>query len=569
MEWTGPSPGARRCLRLPDESARGADAKSRKPPETLPNSAEPPAPLRVGAAVAQLPDGRVVAPDGTVTELRPQSAAVLRALAARRGETVSKAALLDEVWPGIAVTEDSLVQCIGDIRRALGSTRDAVRTLPKRGYRLDLDAAPAAPRGRVRALTVCAGILCAALVALALWQRLPASTVPRQFDGPVVAVLPFENLSEPGRWDRLARGVTEEVMADATTRPHAGETPQAVGRALGARYVVTGTVQAEGERVNVTSALADTASGRQVWAKQWAAPADDLLAIQAAASEALVGELAGRYSGAVARAETARAHGAGTASLDAYELYLLAVERKQKHGFALADLVAAEDYLKRAVRIDPAFARAWAVLSLIQGMKTSSATTDAEFDALHEQQRAYLARAVEADPEDPATLIEVAKVAARHGDEAAFARTLRRAIALAPNDADILAAAAWVASQGAPIGPDALGWAERAIALNPAGPGWYRTALGIAAFAVGDYGQAAEALASDPSDFPDRLLYLAAAEAVLGHADRAGAAGDRLRDLVPDFDLTFYMDGWPWEPGHWQRLHDAAVRAGLGKEPSG
>ena len=104
------------------------------------------------------------------------------------------------------------------------------------------------------------------------------------------------------------------------------------------------------------------------------------------------------------------------------------------------------------------------------------------------------------------------------------------------------------------------------MALNPGGPAWYHTALGIAAFAVGDYARAAEALASDPSDFPDRLLYLAAAEAMLGHTDRARRAGDRLRELVPGFDLAFHMDGWPWEPGLRQRLHDGALRAGLGEE---
>ena len=104
------------------------------------------------------------------------------------------------------------------------------------------------------------------------------------------------------------------------------------------------------------------------------------------------------------------------------------------------------------------------------------------------------------------------------------------------------------------------------MAFNPGGPAWYHTALGVPAFAVGDDARAAEALASNPSDVPDRLLYLAAAEAMLGHVDRARRAGDRLRELVPGFDLAFYMDAWPWEPGLWQRLHEGAV--GLGSARS-
>jgi TolB-like protein/DNA-binding winged helix-turn-helix (wHTH) protein len=535
----------------------------------------PQAPLRVGDAAIDLAEGRVTAPDGTVTELRRQSADVLRLLAARAGRTVAKSEILDAVWGDIAVTEDSLVQCVADIRRALGGARDRLHTAHRSGYRLDTDAAPPRARAPLRRGAVAALALAAlALVPLGIWKLRDRPAA--DFQGPVVAVLPFENLAGGERWDRLARGVTEEViadlatnpwlfvLADATTRPHAGETPQAVGTALGAAHVVTGTIQAEAGRARVSATLADAGSGRQVWTKQWEGPAGDLLAIQAAASEALVGELAGRYSGALARAGLLRAHGAGTTNLDAYDLFLLAVERKQKHGFALPDLDVAEDYLTRATELDAGFARAWAVLAMIQGMRSASATTDAEWDGLEARRLAYLSKAVEADPDDPATLIEVAKQAARDGDHGAASLALRRAVALAPSDADILAGAAWIGPETSPLATEALTWAERALALNPEGPAWYRTALGIAAFAVGDDARAAEALASDPSDFPDRLLYLAAAEAMLGQSDRAQAAGDRLRKLVPGFDLAFYMDGWPWDPGLWQRLHEGAVRAGLG-----
>jgi adenylate cyclase len=395
--------------------------------------------------------------------------------------------------------------------------------------------------------------------------------------GPVVAVLPFENLSKPGRWDRLARGVTEEViadlatnswifvLADATTRPYAGATPQAVRAALGASHVVTGTIQAQGDRVQVTAALA--ADGRQRWARQWDGPTDDLLAIQAATAEALAGELAGPYYGAVARADRERVERRKAGSLSAYELYLLGV--KYKHTDYSLFLSLDENFLRQAVGVDPQFARAWVALVEIQALRQARATTEAEFRRFGEMRRAYLSKSVEADPDDPEVLIEVAKQAARDGDQAAVARALRRATARAPNDAEILASAARFAPEGASLGPEAVTWAERALALNPGGPAWYHTALGVAFFAVGDDARAAEALASDPSDVPDRLLYLASAEAMLGHTNRARRAGDRLRELVSGFALASYMDGWPREPGLWQRLHDGAVRAGLGEEPVG
>src|SRR3990170_4843069 len=78
--------------------------------------------------------------EGKAVDLRSQSAEVLSALAARPGEIVSKDALMQAVWPDTFVTDDSLTQCIADIRRALGDDAHViVETLPKRGYRLSAD----------------------------------------------------------------------------------------------------------------------------------------------------------------------------------------------------------------------------------------------------------------------------------------------------------------------------------------------------------------------------------------------------------------------------------------------
>jgi pimeloyl-ACP methyl ester carboxylesterase/DNA-binding winged helix-turn-helix (wHTH) protein len=103
----------------------------------------PSAPLHLGGAWIEPAAGRIRAPDGRTTILRAQSAAVLRVLACRCGDAVSKDALFDQVWGGIAVTGDSLVQCIGEIRSALGGAREVVRALPGFGYML---AEPPAPQ---------------------------------------------------------------------------------------------------------------------------------------------------------------------------------------------------------------------------------------------------------------------------------------------------------------------------------------------------------------------------------------------------------------------------------------
>ncbi len=556
------------------ETSTASGRASRESLETSPKSA-PAAPLHAGGAVIDLAEGRVTAPDGTITDLRRQSAEVLRLLAARAGRTVPKSEILDAVWGDVAVTEDSLVQCVTEIRRALGGARDRLHTAHRSGYRLEFDAAtPGRPR-RPGILAAAGALGLAALLALGAWLILHRAAPP-DVRGPVVAVLPFDNLAGGERWDRLARGVTGEViadlaanpwifvLADATTRPHAGETPQAVGAALAADHVVTGTLLADDERVRIAAALADPASGRQVWARQWQGPADDLLLLQTAAAEALVGELAAHWSGAIAAADRARAHEAPTRNLDAYDLYLLGIEAK--HRMTPRDFDLAEDYLLRSVAIDPGFARAWVGLSIVMGFKASSTADEAKVAALTDRLRDYAARAVAADPDDPSTLLQAGWAASLDGDLEAAGRDIRRAVERAPNDADVLAVAAWSGPGAAGILAEANAWADRALALNPAAPGWHLLAKGAAAFGAGDYEAAVEAFRAAPPGFAERAFFLAAAYAMLGDTEAARAAADELRAMLPGFDLDLYVKTWP-HPDLAQRLLEGATRAGLGDDP--
>ena len=528
-------------------------------------------------ATIDLARGTVRAPDGAVTELRRQSAAVLRALIARRGETVSRDALHAAVWGDVAVTDDSLVQCVGDIRRALGPARDALRTVQREGYRLEPEPArtdaPASRHRRWRPLAAGIATILVTAVALALWLG-ASGPAPAPARGPVVAVLPFANASGGERWDRLAAGITDEMIADlgrndwiavfakAATAPRAGATPREIRAALGADYVVTGAVQAEGDRVRVSAALADAATDRQVWSESREGAPDDLLALQVSAAEALTAELAGSYTGALARAGRQSAH-ARTTSLDAYELYLIGTEHK--HRFTEHDLNLAKDYYTRAVDLDPGFARAWVGLSIAESFLAGLATRPEDLAARTAEGRGYVAKAVAADPDDPAVLIEASRPDALDGDLDAAAAKLRRAVELAPNDADILAVAAWSGPERAPIAAEALGWIDRALALNPTRPDWYLAAKGQAAFAAGDYAAALAALKQGPPAYFDGWVMTAAAAAELGDTVTAKAAVAEVRRQLPGFDLHVYLAGWPWEPTFAARLRAGAMRAGLGK----
>ena len=129
---------------------------SRKPSEIEPKSAET---IGFGGFVFLTKSRELRTVLGKAVDLRSQSSEVLSVLAARPGEIVSKDTLMRAVWPDTFVTDDSLTQCVADIRRALGDDRHMiVETLPKRGYRLNADrpevADPNAADGKERAKTL-------------------------------------------------------------------------------------------------------------------------------------------------------------------------------------------------------------------------------------------------------------------------------------------------------------------------------------------------------------------------------------------------------------------------------
>ena len=167
--------------------------------------------------------------DGTQVALRPQTARVLGLLAANHDELVTKDALMGTVWADTHVTDDSLVQCISEIRRALGA-RDAklLATIPKQGYRLSAVAAhdtdaPSGPEtgtklGRTRhfgrrwiaALVAVSGLLLLAVAGSGfLLSRDVSPNEPI-----IIAVLPFENLSGDPEQDYLSVGLAEDLLTD-------------------------------------------------------------------------------------------------------------------------------------------------------------------------------------------------------------------------------------------------------------------------------------------------------------------------------------------------------------------
>jgi len=309
--------------------------------------------------------------DGEVIPLAPQPFRLLHALASRPGELVTRDELRHKVWDeGTFVDfERGLNFCILQVRTALGDDAKAplyIETMPRRGYRFVATIADAAAPGRrprtLRLASAAAAVL--TVLVIAAWQRSSsAPAVPR----PMIAVLPFDDLSAAPA-AHLADGMTEElithlgrihpqrlgVIARTSVMGYAGTTKSVrdIGRELGARYVVEGSVRREGERVRVTAQLIDARDQTHLWAESFDRSGAGALAIQQDVAERIARAL--RIELLEEPALTAR-------SPAAHEAYLRG--RYLWHQGRTADVEAAISELHEATRLDPTFALAQVALA--------------------------------------------------------------------------------------------------------------------------------------------------------------------------------------------------------------
>ena len=422
---------------------------------------------------------------GKEIPLRAQSFAVLKHLALNADRIVAKDELMDTVWPGIAVTENSLVQCIHEIRRALGDEgQSTLKTIARRGYRLVLPGASepstelpspgAEGPGWQRPSVLAAMLLMAAILGIYLWQQ-PHDQMPT---GPAsIAVLPFSYVSDDKQLSYLADGFTEDVITDLTRfrdleviarnstaiykdKPH---DLQKIASTLKVRYVLEGSLRRQGQQLRVTVQLVDTSSAAQVWAERWDRPLEDVFAVQTELAQELAGKIGG-FTGTVLAADKNAAMRKRPSNLTAYDLYLMGIEAKNRED--KASLEEAIGLFKRSIDIDPRFARAWTMLGSAYAISTRWADRPDEVHQLYEE---AVSRAVELDPLDAEAHAGLGFALSRHANLERGKAEFEEALRLNPNSADVLTRYSyWAASFNmAEKGAD---MAERAIRLNPSAP---------------------------------------------------------------------------------------------------
>jgi len=242
---------------------------------------------------------------GKPIALRPKTFALLRHLLAHPTRLVSKDELLDAVWPNVVVTEDSVTQCIGDLRSALGERAGLIRTVPRRGYILDATVSRLAttqpvesepgprpshasghPPSRQRRFRLIAALLVIATLAGGLarwwWPAQPVHVDSGVMARRAVAILPFTDVSEPPS-PAFSEAVAEDLIAAVSKLSNtlvfalgstAGFTGQkadarAAGRELGATHILTGSVQRRGESAVIRAQLQRADSGAVLWSERF------------------------------------------------------------------------------------------------------------------------------------------------------------------------------------------------------------------------------------------------------------------------------------------------------------
>jgi TolB-like protein len=499
---------------------------------------------------------RTLSRDGASIVLGVRTLDVLCALTASGGKLVTKDDLMARVWPGQVVEDNTIQVHVSALRKALGEADGGPRyilTVPGQGYRFIGE--------QVEQLSP---------------QAVPSQGAPALPDGPSIAVLPFHNMSGDAEQDYFADGIVEDITTALTRFPalfviarnsaftYKGRAVdiRQVGRELGVRYVLEGSVRRFDDRLRITGQLIDAVTGSHLWADRFDGKLADIFDLQ--------DEIAARVVGAIAptleRAEIERATRKQTASLQAYDYYLrgLAIfhrERVQANDEALR-------LFYKAIELDPEFASAhgmaaWCYCQRLRG----GWMTDLSRERIETKRLAL--RAAEFGRQDAVALCTAGVALALVVQELdAGIALIDQARQLNPNLAIAWQCSAWARGwRGEP--EVAIEHATRCMRLSPLDSRIHMMegAMAFAHFIAGRYDLAvlwAEASLRKQGAYQATLRTLAASHALAGRTEQARVPMARMRELNPAMRVSNVADIAPWHrPDDMSRYAEGLRIAGL------
>ncbi len=393
--------------------------------------------LRFGSFTLDLDRLCLRGPSGRA-DLRPKSFEVLRYLLEHTGRVVTKEEMLNAIWPDVTASDESLTQCVSEVRRAIADENQRIiKTVPRRGYLMDVPISTDDVPGVETPVAANAGV------------KSPSSTLPLP-DRPSIAVLPFTNMSGDAEQEYFADGIVEDittelsrfrdlfVIARNSSFHYKGQAVDVrqIGYELGVRHVLEGSVRRDGQRVRITAQLIDADSGVHRWAERFDRELSDIFAVQNEVARSVAGALAAHIS----KAEAERTLLTPPKSWKAYDLYMSAAEvyTAQFHRHFQADLIyATRRTLDLCLAMDPNFARAHvlysATLTSSWGLKLNSDYLDPE--VLVRAQRSA-ETAVQLDPDLPQAHVQLAYVLCFRGVHELAVAHVERALAINVNYTD-------------------------------------------------------------------------------------------------------------------------------------
>ena len=499
-------------------------------------------PFRLGRDAAILFEG------AQPTPLGQRAVALLATLLDEAGAPVSKEVLIAAAWPGQAIEDSNLTVQIAAIRRVLGQAGGAewIETLPRRGYRY---VGPPVTRNE------------------AADPRLPLP------DKPSIAVLPFANLSGDavrtyfidGMIDDIITGLSRIswlfVIARNSTlvyRDRPTDVKQ-VGRALGVRYVLEGSVRGDGNRLRVSCQLIDAETAAHVWADRFERASGDIFALQDDIAQSVVGAIAP----SVRRAEVERVKRKRPDSLDAYDLVLRA--QPDVDSGMPARVTEALPLLERALALEPGYALAHGnaamchhCLYLRAGLREDNRVASVQ----------YARSALLYGPDDAAALTLAGFSLGMDGhDRAAAFTAFDAALQISPSSALTHIVGAVILGWAGEA-EQAIAWSERGMRLSPF-DSWAFAAFNAEAmsyFVLGRYEESCRAAYRSVQANPAHSItyvQLAAALVKVGRVDEARAAAARVLELHPSFRYSRQFVGVNCAPVLAAPLGEALHAVGL------
>lgn len=474
--------------------------------------------------------------------------ALLTALVEADGDVVSRSALMDRAWPGMAVEDGNLAVQIAALRKVLGTRPDGeewIATVPRVGYRL------------VRAV----------------------GPQEAAVDKPAIAVLPFLNLSSDPEQDYFADGIVEDLItALSRFRPFAvvarnssfvykgrAVDVREVAQTLGVRYVLEGSVRRSDQRVRVSAQLIDGGSGAHLWAENLDGTIEEMLNFHDRITERVIGLIEPE----IHRAELDRSRRKRPENLGAYDLYLRALPLLHVHGVQrLEHYDEAIDLLDRAIALDPGFApvlalAAWAHEKRLTRSGAPPPGVDDAAAAI-----ALAERAMQADDGDAFVLMVagVVMMTIRGQPDAGYA-LIKRAYAINPNSqaiAKVIGYAHWHRGSF----DDAVACTHRALQLSPAGGQAIRCMSQMARVHL-SAGRIEDALAwglrtiDNPAATDFALCITAACYAHMGRMEEALATVRSTLAIWPALTIASLLGTGGRPDAHDRLLVEGLIKAGM------